>query len=115
MTDYIPDLTERYPEGFDGVDMYAPRDLEAKAWAEFTREYEEAKREALERYNRESYSIISQTDDGWTFMETNGGELLLCTVKDGQITDVYDNGKNIPENRVSMAGLWDEIRKEKDV
>jgi hypothetical protein len=29
---YIPDLTERYPEGFDGVDMCVPRDLEYEFW-----------------------------------------------------------------------------------
>lgn len=29
---YIPDLTERYPEGFGGVDMYAPRDPEYDFW-----------------------------------------------------------------------------------
>lgn len=29
---YIPDLTERCPEGFDGVDMYEPRDLEYEFW-----------------------------------------------------------------------------------
>lgn len=26
MRDYIPDLTQRYPEGFGGVDMCEPRD-----------------------------------------------------------------------------------------
>ena len=25
---YIPDLTERFPEGFGGVDMCEPRDIE---------------------------------------------------------------------------------------
>ena len=29
---YIPDLTERYPEGFGGVDMFAPRDPEYDFW-----------------------------------------------------------------------------------
>lgn len=39
---YIPDLTERYPEGFNGVDMYAPRDLEYEAWEAMERDYQEA-------------------------------------------------------------------------
>ena len=29
---HIPDLTERYPEGFGGVDMYEPYDPEYEFW-----------------------------------------------------------------------------------
>jgi len=29
---YIPDLTERFPEGFGGVDMWEPRDPEYEFW-----------------------------------------------------------------------------------
>ena len=29
---YIPDLTERFPEGFGGVDMFEPRDPEYEFW-----------------------------------------------------------------------------------
>ena len=29
---YIPDLTERFPEGLDGPDMYEPRDPEEAFW-----------------------------------------------------------------------------------
>ena len=32
MSDYIPDLTERYPEGFGGIDTTEPRDLEYEFW-----------------------------------------------------------------------------------
>lgn len=28
----IPDITERYPEGMDGIDMCAPRDPEYEFW-----------------------------------------------------------------------------------
>ena len=31
-TQYIPDLTERFPEGLDGPDMYEPRDPEEAFW-----------------------------------------------------------------------------------
>ncbi len=44
---YIPDLTERYPEGFDGVDMLAPRDPEYEFW----KAMERADREFDEWYN----------------------------------------------------------------
>jgi hypothetical protein len=43
---YIPDLTERYPEGFGGVDMYEPRDPEYEFWKaveEADKQYEESK------------------------------------------------------------------------
>lgn len=33
MRDYIPDLTERFPEGLDGVDMWEPRNPEYEMWA----------------------------------------------------------------------------------
>ena len=43
---YIPDLTERYPEGFDGVDMYEPRDPEYEFW-KAVEEIDRQEREAL--------------------------------------------------------------------
>lgn len=107
---YIPDLTERYPEGLDGVDMYAPRDLEAEAWESFEREFRKAEQEAIDRYNEEGYRIIEQDADGWTFAETKSGEyLLLCTIENGQIIDLYDHSKNNPKNREFMQGLWNEM------
>ena len=45
---YIPDLTERYPEGFDGVDMYEPRDPEYEFW----KNVEEAEKAEREYYNQ---------------------------------------------------------------
>ena len=32
MNNYIPDMTERFPEGMDGIDMYEPRDPEYDFW-----------------------------------------------------------------------------------
>lgn len=46
--DRIPDLTERYPEGFGGVDMCAPRDPEYDFW----RAVEEADRLEREYLNK---------------------------------------------------------------
>ena len=36
---YIPDLTERFPEGFDGPDMYEPYDPEYAMWEALERDY----------------------------------------------------------------------------
>ena len=47
MGDYIPDLTERYPEGFDGGDRLEPRDPEYDAWQKWIaseREYDERRK-----------------------------------------------------------------------
>ena len=45
MRDYtlnrIPDLTERYPEGFGGIDTLAPRDPYESAWDDMEREWQE--------------------------------------------------------------------------
>lgn len=48
MRDYIPDLTERYPEGFGGIDTLEPRDLEYEAWDDFTRCFEEEEKRIRE-------------------------------------------------------------------
>ena len=40
---YIPDITERFPEGFNGVDMLAPRDIEYEMWDAMERDYQESK------------------------------------------------------------------------
>ena len=45
---YIPDLTERFPEGFGGVDMCEPRDPEYEFWCA-VEEAERQEREAMER------------------------------------------------------------------
>ena len=44
---YIPDLTERFPEGLDGVDMYEPRDPEYEFW-KTVEEADRAEREYTE-------------------------------------------------------------------
>lgn len=56
MSQYIPDLTERFPEGFDGVDLtdsYFPSegcysDVESSMWDELEREYNEAENQRKE-------------------------------------------------------------------
>ena len=45
MSEYISDLTERYPEGFNGTET---RDLEYEAWDSFTRDFEEEERRIKE-------------------------------------------------------------------
>ena len=43
---YIPDLTERYPEGLDGVDTLEPYDPEYAMWDALEKEYYENERRA---------------------------------------------------------------------
>lgn len=43
---YIPDLTERYPEGFDGEERYVPYDPEYAMWEAMERDYYEAEERA---------------------------------------------------------------------
>lgn len=109
---YIPDLTERYPEGFNGVDMFEPYDPEAAAWEAMEREYKEEERREFERITeqmrREGYTIIKQGADGWTFAES-GDTLILCTIKNGEVVNIFDSAKDLPENREYMLGLWQEI------
>lgn len=50
---YIPDLTERYPEGFGGVDMFAPRDPEYDFW----RAVDEADRQEREYFKKRDKMI----------------------------------------------------------
>jgi hypothetical protein len=46
---YIPDLTERYPEGFGGVDMCDPRDIEYEMWCSFIEDFEKAEKDEKEQ------------------------------------------------------------------
>lgn len=50
---YIPDLTERFPEGFGGVDMYEPRDPEYEFWCAV---------EEADRAERAAYTEEDNTD-----------------------------------------------------
>ena len=104
---YIPDLTERYPEGLDGVDMFAPRDLEAAAWDAMERDYRESERQEIERITRAGFEVIKQTADGWTLAEC-GDKLVLCIIENGDIISLYDVAGNNPENRESMTRTWEE-------
>ena len=106
---YIPDLTERFPEGLDGVDMFAPRDWESAAWAEMEREYQKDQEREIERITRNGYEIIKQTLDGWTLAES-GGDLILFIInpKSGEIESIYDRAKDKPENRESMLEFINE-------
>ena len=110
---YIPDLTERYPEGFDGVDMFAPLDWESVAWAEMEREYQEDQQQQIEQITRAGFEVIEQTADGWTFAESDGDLiLLLIDTKTGEIIRIDDRAKDRPENRDSMHKTWQEIANE---
>lgn len=44
MSNYIPDLTERYPEGMNGVDMFSDYS-EYDMWEALARDFEENERE----------------------------------------------------------------------
>lgn len=112
---YIPDLTERFPEGLDGVDMLAPRDWEAAAWEEMERDCRECERLEIEKITRAGYEIIKQTADGWTFAKCNEQivrNLMLCTIENGEIITIYDSARNTPENLDSMLETWQEIAEE---
>ena len=110
---YIPDLTERFPEGLDGVDMFEPYDIESKMWADLERQYKEDERRHIEQITRAGFNVIEQTPNGWTFAESKG-DLILFTIdpQSGEITSVYDSAKDRPENRESMLESWQEIAKE---
>lgn len=110
---YIPDLTERYPEGLDGVDMFEPYDIEARLWDDLEREYRESERANIEQINRKGYTVIEQTGDGWTFAESDG-VLALFTITGGQITSLYDIAIDRLDNRESMLETWREIASERD-
>lgn len=121
---YIPDLTERFPEGFSGVDMCAPYDAELAAWESFERSYREQEQKALERFNRQPREIIKQDANGWTLARVTDAfgnkNLLLCTIKEGKIIDVEDMAKDtpstiegIPDNIETLSRLYDEILTEK--
>lgn len=113
MNTYIPDLTERYPEGFNGVDMFEPYDIEAAMWADMERQYKEDERREIERINRAGFKVIEQDFSGWTFAETDE-RLILFNIdpKSGEIKSIYDSARNKPENRKSMFETWQEISKE---
>lgn len=113
---YIPDMTERYPEGLNGVDMFAPYDWEADAWDELEREYQEAERQEIENITRAGYEVIKQTADGWTLArcaDTIRRNLILCVIKGGEIISLYDSARNNPDNLASMLETWQEIAAEK--
>lgn len=104
---YIPDLTERYPEGLDGVDMFEPYDIEARMWDDLEREYRESERANIEQITRKGYKIIKQDEDGFTFAESDG-YLILCTIKGGEIISLDDMAKDLPLNRQYISELFDE-------
>lgn len=60
-TDRIPDLTERYPEGFGGVDMCEPRDPEYEFW----KTVEEAERAERDYYFPNKTDEPKETKDWW--------------------------------------------------
>lgn len=74
-TNYIPDLTERYPEGFGGIDTLSSRDLEYNAWSDYMRSFEEEEKRIKDNPFRfavgQHHTII-----------LNDGGLLKLTVSD---------------------------------
>ena len=50
---YIPDMTERYPEGLNGHDMYDPYDPEEQMWDSMADEYHDYIQEIID--NIQSY------------------------------------------------------------
>ena len=107
---YIPDMTERFPEGLDGVDMFAPRDWEAAAWAEMERDCREAERQEIEQITRAGFEVIKQTPDGWTLAKS--GDYLYLFIIDpqtGELIRIDDRAKDRPENRDSMLETWEEL------
>ena len=104
---YIPDLTERYPEGLDGVDMFEPYDIEARMWDDLEREYRESERANIERITRKGYKVIKQDESGFTFAECEG-DLILCTIRGGQIVSLEDIARDNPSNRQYISDLFDE-------
>ena len=110
---YIPDLTERYPEGLDGVDMFEPYDIEAVMWSDMEKQYEQDQKRQIEQITRAGFELIEQTADGWTFAESDGDLiLLLIDTKTGEIIRIDDRAKDRPENRESMFETWQEIASE---
>ena len=83
---YIPDLTERYPEGFGGVDMCAPRDLEYEFWKT---------REELDRAEIEYYSKHPQKEMWVSFYLQDGTQNAAtlwardCDDAEAQLFDEY--------------------------
>ena len=104
---YIPDLTERYPEGFRGVDMFEPFDIEAKMWDDLEREYRESERANIEHITRKGYKVIKQDATGFTFAECEG-DLILCTIRGGEIVSLEDIARDNPANRQYISDLFDE-------
>ena len=49
----IPDKTQRYPEGMDGIDIYEPIDREYAAWREFVRDFERDEQRYMDRQQNE--------------------------------------------------------------
>lgn len=72
MNNYIPDLTERYPEGFNSPE---PRDPEYDAWSDYTRWFEEEEKRIKDNPFR---FAVGQHH---TIILNNGG-LLKLTVSD---------------------------------
>ena len=77
---YIPDLTERYPEGFDGVDMLEPRNQEYEMWS------------AMEKDHDDSYKanyLEARNASG----EKNFSFKMLQALRDMAKENVYPDGR----------------------
>lgn len=64
--EYIPDLTQRYPEGFDGDSPYRYEDDEYRAWDDYTRWYKEEEKRYEELKKNAKYRLIREWEDGTT-------------------------------------------------
>ena len=80
---YIPDLTERYPEGFGGIDMWEPRDPEYEFWCAV----EEAERQEVEELEESN----EDTEEFWEAVE-----------------DIVQKGEDIVEEEPKQS-FWEEL------
>lgn len=62
--EYIPDITQRYPEGFNGESAYrTPWDDEYRAWDELSRQQKEEEEEFERLKKTAKYKLIREYDD----------------------------------------------------
>jgi hypothetical protein len=93
--DYIPDLTERFPEGFDGVDMTPSFYGEPVDWSRALREddYEEYEEEVIDTEPRKFVLGETYRDVGIF------GGVTYYTVEE----------INREENKILLSEIWEDV------
>ena len=94
---YIPDLTERYPEGFGGVDMLAPRDPEYEFW----NAVEEADRLEREYFKKRDAKIADYKE----YLNANPCEMEAIKVG----INLYDDDKSQDYDSIVEQTMWELI------